>query len=501
MRDRNMGYEIYRNMGFSDDEIKEIGELQKIAKRNIEEGLKEENRLKKQGKFKNKSERLIREPRELTDAELEILYYMDDSRSVNDNLYKAFCDKDTGSLYAFNKFIRDYNRHADDHKKLMALLRDDSIIVYKNNHMIWDLGVLSDGTGRVQFDFNHSRYTENWMDVLEILVSKEYGFKVAEDRADKPKERPLKDRPELYVERNETNEISKAEIGIISSYGNRNKFTDAYVKNIFDIFNSLIDDFFMTSENENSDISKDWFRWRVGAIKRKDNKISKTRKVYPEKMWQQRLYFSFNNLKDGYFVYDLEFSQPFPTSIFVEKYAKEKSKEVKEEYSKVFHKELKEMLTTNEPDMLAVHYDNGVPVAIAIIEVKSTKSACVDPSGIKEHLIGMYEYSHNPIFMRHRKIEAFKIMKQLRDFGFISGDINEPSNEEDIYKLKVERILLLTNDTLEKGVSAEKIDGGAIKYYEMNRKEVDDLAKKYDCKIWTTDNCYYNDIIDFNIMR
>ena len=413
----------------------------------------------------------------LTEEEVEVLKAHNDSRTISPELLDEFT---TGSLSAFRKFIMDHNKTAGVNDKLMVLLRgnSDSIIVYRHNHVFWNLST-SYHKGKVSFSFNHARYSPNWLETLEILRT--MGFDYTHGKSER-----LKKNDAIQLNRRDDGTITGGSIGVLSC--TKAKFDKGFVRVLYEIIAQIFDDFFKPSPRTLTD----QFRKAVenefpGEVAVSANKPD--RSTNPEKRWQQRLFFHYKNTENGYFAYDLEYSQAFPPQGFVKKYAEEHG----DKYLAVNWKSLKGSkdepgkLTTNEPDILAIKFEKGVPKAIAIIEVKSTRGACDDPSGIPDHLKGMYEYSRNPIFMEKRINDAFEMLEQYKTIEFIDKEIELP----DPKTIKVERVLLLTNDTVPDGYSAKEFDGGAVDYYRNEIKySTIELAEKYKCEIWYTDDIY-----------
>ncbi len=126
---------------------------------------------------------------------------------------------------------------------------------------------------------------------------------------------------------------------------------------------------------------------------------------YIEKQRQHELFSVLTNAQDGYYVYDLEFSQKYDS-------VSSRTAEGKQ----------------NHPDMLGIRYKNGLPKALVLIEVKSTEAACKDEkSGLDKHSDGMKKYlsSHH---MPEREKEAkvtLVLLSNTPDFRFSSHIISE----------------------------------------------------------------------------
>ena len=217
-----------------------------------------------------------------------------------------------------------------------------------------------------------------------------------------------------------------------------------------------------------------------------------------EKIWQQRLFFEFKDWKDELYVYDLEFSQPFPDkNKLIIPYAKKHGERFLEVTSNDIgdKKGIKSKLKTNSPDMFAIRFKDRKPVSLVMIEVKSTQGACVGDSDIEKHLEGMQAYSKQEIFMRNRREDAYKMLNQFKKFGFLTKECNVTEIPKDI---KVESILLLTNNY---SSEEEREDGGAITYFKNNKQKVLDIVEKYNCQLWLTKNLYTDEKINFTYVQ
>lgn len=173
---------------------------------------------------------------------------------------------------------------------------------------------------------------------------------------------------------------------------------------------------------------------------------------YREKRRQQEIFEALTDSENGLYAYDLEFAQSYG------------SKKEKKVYSK-----------QNEPDVLAVRYENGEPSALVLIEVKSTRIACKDEkSGIIKHIEGMYKYMKGP-YMQNRKQEAHDIINAYKELKLH----NPPSTVPEVDKIKTYEMMMILTDE-------------AAKYYkEEIREEIqaEIKEKQLNCPIyeWSTD--------------
>lgn len=124
------------------------------------------------------------------------------------------------------------------------------------------------------------------------------------------------------------------------------------------------------------------------------------KKVLIEKEVQQQIMNTQNDCKNGYFMYDIEYTQPQPFAFY------EKS---------------------GRFDLLGIKFSNGIPQNIAFFELKSTIEACDGKSGVKKHYQDMNKYcsSKSPDYMKIRKEEArklFEIYSKLELRGITQND-------------------------------------------------------------------------------
>lgn len=143
------------------------------------------------------------------------------------------------------------------------------------------------------------------------------------------------------------------------------------------IIKPLIDDFFCTEKK------KDWFKDESKA----------TKNPLLEKIRQQEIMTALKSTDTGYFVYDME-------------YAQKRSSKNEE--------------TLGKPDMLALKFESGKPKNIVLVEVKSTKKACVGKYGVDAHFEAMNQYiqcKEPADYIKIRKTEAVKIFNDYAKVG------------------------------------------------------------------------------------
>ena len=140
---------------------------------------------------------------------------------------------------------------------------------------------------------------------------------------------------------------------------------------------------------------------------------------------------------------------------------------------------------TNEPDMLALRYKDGVPAAIVLVEVKSLYSAC-EPrkkkngeksSDIFEHINGMKKYSKSRNIQSRRE-EVSKILKDYSEMGLYVKDGQIIPSENN--NLPIECVIIFTTaDLVDIGYSIKSADS-AIHYYLTNKEKIDRICNPID---------------------
>ncbi len=237
--------------------------------------------------------------------------------------------------------------------KLQLCFRGNStppkIIVYYNNHIVWRI-CYSKGKNRngfkVEVSVNHAK-GEKKRELLNKLRD-DFGFNIPNAAVLTSDEEMAKIKyPYRYI----------TETVCLPA----NFFTD-----LSDLMTGVMDLYFSKNNQKNK---------------------------YIEKQRQHELFSALTNAQDGYYVYDLEFSQ---------KYDSVSSRLAEGEQ--------------NHPDMLGIRYKNGTPKALVLIEVKSTEAACKGKCGLIKHINGMLNYL-NSHHMPDREQEACDIIKLYKELG------------------------------------------------------------------------------------
>ena len=102
--------------------------------------------------------------------------------------------------------------------------------------------------------------------------------------------------------------------------------------------------------------------------------------------------------------------------------------------------------------------------------------------------------------MKSRIEDVWEILKQYQKMGLysqLSGMDMDSFRGCLNWKRDVERVLLLTNHELpeDEMTAEEREKESALDYYGANRKCVNDLAKEYQCSIWTTESKHFDEKI------
>lgn len=318
----------------------------------------------------------------------------------------------------------------------------------------------------------------------------QYGFRF-------PKRRSGETRNVLILEsRNSRNQIINGTVGHLSSSTNVQKFEKKeFVDKIFELINSCMLDYFDPGKKV------DYFKQAIKDRCEKNQTpfVDQKKKYVPkiEKCWQHSLFFDMKNARNGLYAYDLEFSQRYPDKDFVERLAK---KNKNPDINKVSAKSLKLEYGTNEPDLLAVEFKDGLPVALVLLEIKSTASACKGKSGIKKHMKQMYMYAKQDVFMSNRRLDAEKMLLQYKDLGFV---LDEVKSLEIPQNLPVKSVMIFTNNMLPNNefsgdVFSDDIvddagDMSAITYFNQNKNQIIKWSEKYNCDVYIIHGNYWDD--------
>ena len=284
---------------------------------------------------------------------------------------------------------------------------NEAVNIYYNNHLVFKIYE----KGRIEISFNLARYFENWEESAKKL--QEYQFKQNKTNQEI---KPQNGNGIGHLYRSSKKELSKDEIFYLYE-----KIMVPILKNYFDI---------------KEEKRKDWFY-----------QVQKKQSGETEKIRQQEIYSALKDTGDGYFIYDLEFKQKYGN----------KEERINDNDSK------------NNPDMTAIHFENGKPVSFVFIEIKSTESAVNNKkSGVEKHINDMMKYDIKKLPTRIN--EAYEILKQYCEIGLYDNlkDANgffkyTENGFEKLKQLEKKEILLIFTDKAKNAWKGKK-------YSEMREK-------------------------------
>ena len=235
--------------------------------------------------------------------------------------------------------------------------------------------------GTVEISFNHARYKRDWK--MDLCRLEQFGFRIPKLTDDK---------------------LKKSGVGYVKAKVN-DLDNDAAVRIYDEIIKPIMESYFSESDGKRYDYFKE---------------SSAPNRFEKEKVKQHEIFLSMKNYLNGYFFYDTEFHQVF-----------ESNDEKKNDAD-----------SHNNPDMTAIRFANGKPVAFVLVEVKSTKTAMFGTSGVLEHIRNMESYSNSKI--QSRLLEAYEMMEQYNELHLY--DIPNLCEEEFQKISYFENILIFTDD-------------------------------------------------------
>lgn len=276
-------------------------------------------------------------------------------------------------------------------KNLILSFRDNYINVYHNSHSIYKI-VQKKMPGqkyRVEFDFNHARYTKSYVTDLEELKS--LGFKLSNNTDNVAFD---------YYE------SGKCKSGNNKIYTYISDLDDQFWMNSSNILIALVNDFF-------SNNGKDYFCGEVIKGQRKNNKNR-----FLEKKRQQDIALANRNADNPFFIYDIEYAEP-----------NGKKKGVPGRF-----------------DMLGVYTEKRMVKKLFLIELKSTIYACKgETSGIISHENDMEKYLADNKALIERKEEAVAILEGYNTLFNGNSKLTFPNNPQDI---DVGAFFILTDEAI-----------------------------------------------------
>lgn len=303
------------------------------------------------------------------------------SRMINKDFLNDL-SKD-GFLSPVTELVR---KHQDE---LMMAFRGDYINIYYRGHSLYKIEKQVQAY-KVTFDFNHSRYTKEHDSILKKLMN--LGMQLPSQRKEVKYESMC-----FYIDK-----AGKEKKKLTSSSGKNlitkkipvasedidKKFWD----NSYKLLKQAIDDYFDPEKKE------DYFK--DASCK---GELS-SKKLYLEKQRQQSIALANRATENGYFVYDIEYSQP--------------NEKQGDEKSGCF-------------DLLALKFEGQKAKQLLLIEVKTTKEACTGSSGVDKHKEDMDKYITNTEVINVRRKEAEDVMAAL-DKLFQIGKVDFSEIEKNV---------------------------------------------------------------------
>lgn len=363
-----------------------------------------------------------------------------DIRSVSDKMIEELT---TGKFKPFVDFVREMQANDIDDNLALCFRgsgkKDEVVSIYKYNTKVWDLS-FAEGKPRVTIDFNYARFYEKWMENVHRLS--ELGFKIG--RASNNDNVSGQEEFEPIIKAKGDIKKLVFDIGSVSE-------VEKVIRESYKIISDMLDDYYCHGDGDMNEGEKrrNYFKEYYHSKTNNGEKIViYGRKQYRlEKHTQQEIFMKNHNLKDGLFIYDLEFHQPTKEGV-------------------------DEELNKNEPDMFGIYFDEKrMPVSICMIEIKSTQSALCQESGLKRHREGMEKYLKCEELMQDRIEEAVFLLSdyaKLKLYGVTEEIARSLENNRNNLKKRI--VFVFTNE-LTKHTKFKDIDG---------RYTIDAVMEGYD---------------------
>ena len=372
---------------------------------------------------------------------------------------KEFLDKLKGDYSPFVDLVK-------NHSELALCFRGNNkkgnkpyekVCIYRNNHVMFSFAM-----DKLYFNPNFFRYCDDWKEKIDYLGSN-FKFIIKNKDLLKPVKwsKNRKTGFEAYSTEFYTKELERE----ISQNPLDNDTLDQLYKFLTKIFDTFFDDekqkdcFLQWSLDNNyieyGNITKEGLKNYIKERKKKSE---------TEKIRQQQIFSFMREQKNGYFIYDMEFSQP--------------------NENRHSQKQNTEAGISNKPDMLAIRFDSdGKPAALVFVEVKSTYKACDDTkTGVIPHIEKMDKYPEYRLPNRRR--EAYLIMCQYEELGLIKLDT--PIVWEEYEDLPLEKILIFTDDAVDWLKENRELLKEKIERLKKNGKPLD--LKEEECSIFENEN-------------
>ena len=254
-------------------------------------------------------------------------------------------------------------------KELLAMIKQDNtlclcfrgqyISVYYKGESLFKIEQLKQSY-KINFDFNHARYTQKADEQLKRLI--ELGYKKKEGK-EKKGDRSRK---------------------ILCKYPSPNINTTSY-------------DFWIESSKIMKSLIEDFldFKKKQDYFKTKGKKGNRNKNCHLERQRQQDIMRINNSLDEEYFVYDIEYAQP---------------------------RNSRDDDNSGRFDMLALRRVSKGSYNLVFVELKSTITACSGKCDIEKHRRDLKKYIENNDIVDIRKIDAVEICRQYGLLGLVEQE-------------------------------------------------------------------------------
>lgn len=236
-------------------------------------------------------------------------------------------------------------------------LKAEYVNVYYRGHSLFKISVSSRGYV-VEFDFNHARYTKDWQGALNALQP--IGYRLNSDG-------------ELQKYKDQADGGVRSPRNVLHRSIARDPLPQDFWQSSSLALKRLVDDFFDPDKTKCRDYFKDY------SGKQQSNK---TKQQLLEKVRQQQIMKANQSLSGPYFIYDMEYAQA---------------------------RNSKDEKVGGRFDMLALRRMADDLYRLVFVELKSTKSACVGKSGIREHESDLSAYTKSAEYLEVRRKDAIGI--------------------------------------------------------------------------------------------
>lgn len=317
-----------------------------------------------------------------------------------------------------------------------------TVTIYRHNHEMWQLKINGTGIPIVEVSMNHCRFMSDW-DTYAVKGLMDIGFR--------PVKKELEDHTyDMLVEKRALasksgkDDYDVIELRYLINVATTSEQMKSVVEKSYVILCRMQNEYFEplrentvtvvykeNAKNQPINFVKAYVQGLEEVERKKyynsecKNKIYASPQPCVEKHVQQELFLLNHKLRDGLFIYDLEFQQPKKDGVVLGE--------------------------SNKPDMFAIRFDsNGNMKSICLVEVKSTITAFSGTSGVKNHMRGMLEYlsyiTEKGLLINDRKREACNILNQYRSLGLYGlSDEMPPYKVEDFENLETEIIFIFSH--------------------------------------------------------